>query len=73
MRDPWDRIQEHEPGLRWDDFYCAKRGDYGHPDVDPGKRQPREGWLERGREALSFGSDTQLRNLVMRFSRFMNR
>ena len=31
MSDPWDRIREHEDGLRYDDFYCAPHGTYGHP------------------------------------------
>jgi hypothetical protein len=69
-----DRIREHEDGLVYDDFYCAPRGSYGHPDVDPGERQPVEGWLERGRIALTFtGPDTRFERLVSRFSRFMSR
>jgi hypothetical protein len=50
----------------YDDFYVCPPGTYGHPDVDPGPRQPNEGWLERAREALSFGSNSHFEMLARR-------
>jgi hypothetical protein len=65
-------MQLRDGGLVYDDFYVAPPGTFGHPDIHPGQRAPREGWFERGREALSFGSDTSFHNLAMRFRRLMS-
>jgi hypothetical protein len=62
------RPSEHVDGC-YDDFAVCPPGTFGRPDIDPNQRQPREGWLERGREALSFGSDTRFRGLVALFQR----
>jgi hypothetical protein len=64
----WDRIREHEDGLRYDDFYCAPRGSYGHPLVDPGERTASSDLIERARAALSWSSDARFSRLVARFS-----
>jgi hypothetical protein len=44
-------IREQSDGYRYDSFDVAPPGTFGHPDVDPGPRQPNEGWLERAMEA----------------------
>jgi hypothetical protein len=67
MTDPWDRIREQSDGYRYDSFYCEVSGRYGRPDLYQGERQPSDGWLERARAAMSFGSDTRFRRSVERF------
>ena len=53
-------------------FIGAPPGSYGHPDINPGERQPSEGWLERAGVALTFtGPDTGFAKLVNRFQRMM--
>ena len=69
MGDPWDRIREHEDGLRDDSFYCAAHGTYGHPDIVQGPRHASDGLLDRARQALSWGADTRFGGLVARCSR----
>ena len=70
--DSWDRIREHEDGLRYDDFCVAPPGSFGHPDIDPVERQPSEGWLERARAALTFSrGDGRFERIVARFNSFM--
>ena len=62
------RPSRHDDGF-YDDFAIAPPGTFGRPDIDQGPRQPSEGWLDRARAVLSFGSDTRFRGLVARFQR----
>ena len=50
-------------GYFYDDLYCARRGEHGHPSIVI-EREPTEGWLSRAREALSFGSDRRFEMIV---------
>ncbi len=57
-------------GYFYDDFYCARRGEYGHPDVDPGQRTASPDLIERAMEAYTFTlPDTRFANLASRFLR----
>ena len=58
-----NRLERGRPTEQVDGFYnsfsICPPGTFGHPDVFAGERQPSEGWLERAREALSFGSNSR--------------
>jgi hypothetical protein len=65
-------IREQLDGYRYDSFDVAPPGTYGHPDVDAGPRPPNEGWLDRAREALSFGSNNRFEILARRVDRLFH-
>jgi hypothetical protein len=78
MSDPPDfrrstgmRLREDSP-VPYDDFYCAPRGTYGHPNVDPGPRTASPDLIERAMAAYQFTRpDTRFANLVSRFPRML--
>jgi hypothetical protein len=72
MSDSWDRIREHEDGLRYDSFYVAPPGSYSRPDMNQGERTASADLIERARAALTFScGDGRLERLVARFNSFM--
>ena len=50
----------------YDDFAICPSGTFGHPLVDPGEREPSEGWFEKAREAFSFGSNSRFEMIARR-------
>ena len=71
MSDPWDRIQEHESGLRYDSFYVAPPGTFSRPDMKWPDRTAIPDLFERAREPFSWGNNHKFEALVSKFSRLM--
>jgi hypothetical protein len=63
------RMDRGRPAQQVDGFYdsfaVCPRGSYGHPSIDQGPREAREGWYERAVEALTF-PDTRFEMLARR-------
>ena len=69
MRVTRSDIRDQPDGYKYDTFYVCEPGSYGHPDVNPGERQPAEGWLDKARQAMSWGADARVSGLVSRVAR----
>ena len=68
----WGRDSYEENSLEaYRDFMVAPDGTYGHPSIDRGPRELSEGWFEKARAAMTWGSDARFANLVARFGRAM--
>jgi hypothetical protein len=56
--------------VRMDWFMTGFTGSYDRPDIDQSPRHLSDGLIERAGAALSWGSDSRLRDLVASISRF---